>query len=240
MASLLARLLLVAVALVVSSPQRARAAEPTTAATPGERSASGAPSAATDGTPTEVVVPEAPPIRRSGHMMAIDASASLGKATGYPNDQRKIDREQYYADTGVAGGGVVSVRMGYAIDDWVTFSLAVQGSIMASSSATIRTAGAGFHVDLFPAWGLGGPWRELGVSLEPGVAYTVADPRDDSPDALVDSGGASHMAIGIFYEGIRAWQFSMGPLLAADFVWSPSASRPVGCVGWRMVYYAGP
>jgi hypothetical protein len=57
---------------------------------------------------------------------------------------------------------------------------------------------------------------------------------------LVDTGGASRVGFGLFYEGIRAWQISMGPFAGGDILWSPTALRPVALFGWRTVLYTGP
>jgi hypothetical protein len=78
------------------------------------------------------------------------------------------------------------------------------------------------------------------VLLEPGLGFTTVEASEGGLDPLIESGGGSHISLGFFYEGLRAWQFSMGPYLAADLIWSASSFSPMGLLGWRAVYYAGP
>ena len=50
----------------------------------------------------------------------------------------------------------------------------------------------------------------------------------------------SRLAMGVVWEGVRAWMLSMGPYVAADMMWSPSSLRPATWFGWRTTFYAGP
>jgi hypothetical protein len=211
----------------------------TAAAAEGDPPASTAGDAPSSAAPAAVEV-EQPALRRSGAMLGMTVAAALGGASGYPNDVAKIDTAAYYTNTGVGFGGGGGLFMGWAMADWVTFSMTVSGGALSTADHRVRYGGGGLEVDLFPAWSLGGAWQDLGVMLEAGIGFTVTDVLGSSGDPAIESGGASHFVLGAFYEGIRAWQFSMGPYAAMDLTWSPSAFRPLGCLGWRAVYYAGP
>jgi len=173
-------------------------------------------------------------------MVGLAVAGHVGGASGYPNDVEKIDREPYHTNTGAGLGGGAALWFGWAIADWVTFGLGISGGAVSTGDELVRSAAAGLRVDLFPGWPLGGPWQDVGAFFETGFGYTTTELAGEDADPLIESGGASHLAVGVFYEGIRAWQFSMGPLATVDLVWSPSVLRPVGWVGWRVAYYAGP
>ena len=204
---------------------------------PGDRTGAGE-AAARTAMPSAPV--EQPAERRAGVMLGLGVAAVVGGATGYPNDVAKIDHAEFYTNTGVGLGGHGGLWLGWALADWVTFGLTVSAGALGAGGDVLRFAGGGLRVELFPAWLLGGPWQDLGVLFDTGIGFGVADAAGTSGTPLIESGGASHFAAGLFYEGVRAWQFSMGPFIAFEHVWSPSMSRPLGCLGWRAVYYSGP
>jgi hypothetical protein len=195
----------------------------------------------TQAAPSSASAPvEQPAERRAGLMLGLGVAAVVGGATGYPNDVAKIDHAEFYTNTGVGLGGHGGLWVGWAMADWVTLELTVSAGALGAGGDVVRFAGGGLRVDLFPAWLLGGAWQDVGVLVDAGIGFGVADQAGTSGSPLIESGGASHFAAGLFYEGIRAWQFSMGPFVAFEHVWSPSMSRPLGCLGWRAVYYSGP
>lgn len=192
---------------------------------------------ATEGTEQDVGVPAE---RRDGFMVGTHIAALIGGASGYPNDATKIDREAYYTNTGIGGGVMGGLWIGGALADWFTVGASLAGGGAWTADYQNRYFGLGLHIDLFPAWALGGAWQDVGLYLEPGVGFTWVHPVDADVDALIDSGGASRLGFGLFYEGVRLWQISLGPFIGGDFLWSGSAFRPAGLVGLRTVVYAGP
>jgi hypothetical protein len=178
--------------------------------------------------------------RRCGFSVGTLLGGVVGGVTGYPNDALKINRDEFFTDTSVAGGGAADVWLGIAIVDWLALGLGGQVGRMVASEHTSDYWGASFHVDAFPAYPLGGAWREFGVMLEAGIANSDTYRSDDRDISVIESGIASHLDLGLFYEGIRLWKFSMGPFVAADLQFSPSSFRPTGWLGWRTALYAGP
>jgi hypothetical protein len=178
--------------------------------------------------------------RRASFTLGIMGSAMLGESEGFPNDALKIDRLDHYTQTGAAGGGQLSIYAGVAASDWLVFGLGGQYARMVTGELDNKSYGGYFHVDLFPGWPLGGEWREFGLYLDAGVAFTNTTTFDDPDFELVESGGASRVAVGAFYEGVRLWKLSMGPFVGYDQIWSQSAFRPSGMLGWRTALYAGP
>jgi hypothetical protein len=178
--------------------------------------------------------------RRCGFSVGVLVGPAVGAVSGYPNDALKIDRDEFFTDTGVAGGGAAGLWLGVAITDWLALGLTGNtGKIVAADHESDYFGGA-FHLDIFPAYPLGGQWREVGVMFEAGVALSNTYPSDEPDLSVIESGVASHLDLGFFYEGIRAWKFSMGPFASVDLQWSPSAFRPTGWLGWRTALYAGP
>ena len=132
----------------------------------------------------------------------------VGSARGYPNDARQIGRSAYLTDTGYSIGGAGSAWVGITFNDYLSFNLAgYAGALIGAQHRTTYQAFA-FRVEAFPAYVAGGPFRDLGVSLE--------------------------SALGAFYEGFRVWKLATGPFVEADMMWSASAVRPTVWLGWRM------
>jgi hypothetical protein len=178
--------------------------------------------------------------RRCGVAAGIAIAGALGGASGFPNDAAKIGRPEHESDIGTAAGAAASAWVGVALADWLVFGIGPSAGTIVGAEASARFGALGFHVDLFPAYALGDAWRELGVVLETGIGLlTVPSPKDEDDD-VVDSGAASRLGLGVFYEGLRVWQLSMGPFVSADLMWSPSATRPLALAGFRTVVYGGP
>lgn len=177
--------------------------------------------------------------RRSGFMVGTALAGALGGASGYPNDANKVDREEFYTNTGISPGAAGMVWIGGAITDWISIGLGVTYGALFPSDQRVAGGSIELHVEAFPAWSLGGPWRELGAYVLTGAGLATVELAEGS-DPLVDTGGASRIGFGVFYEGIRVWQISMGPLAGGDVLWSPTGLRPMALLGWRTVLYAGP
>jgi hypothetical protein len=178
--------------------------------------------------------------RRCGFSMGIVAGGMVGAVEGFPNDAEKIDRDLFFTETGFAGGGQVSSWLGIAITDYFVFGLGGHLGGLKSSDHDTSFWGGNFHIDAFPLYGLGGEWRELGLNLDVGVSIGTTSHVDDPEVGLIESGGSSRVAVGLFYEGFRWWKLSMGPFATYDQLWSTSAFRPTAWVGWRTAFYVGP
>ena len=85
-----------------------------------------------------------------------------------------------------------------------------------------------------PLAGAAPPWSWSFGDVEAGLSEPLTD------QTVIDGGTSSRVALGVFYEGIRAWQLSMGPYVGFDTTFSQSAVVPVAAIGWRTALYAGP
>ncbi len=229
---------------VVAIP--ARADDPT------DGEAAGDASAGTDG-PVDLTEPapepeepaeetswlEAPSERRCGFTLGLGAGANLGGVSGFPNDAVKIGRSEFEVDTGFAGGGSGVIWVGLAPTDWIVFGAAFNYGRLKASDHDTGFGSFGLHLDAFPLFVLGGPWRDIGVQFGAGFGVSTTT-EGDIEDPVIDSSIASRLSAGLFYEGIRAWKLSMGPFVSYDGMWSPSIFQPTAWVGWRTALYAGP
>lgn len=182
---------------------------------------------------------EAPAERRCGFTVGLGVGANLGSVSGFPNDAVKIGRTEFETDAGFSGGGSGVIWVGLAPTDWLVFGAAFNYGRLKASEHDTGFGAFGLHLDAFPLFGLGGPWREIGIQFQAGVGISTTT-EGDIEDAVIDSSIASRLSAGVFYEGIRAWKLSMGPFAAYDGLWSPSAFQPTGWIGWRTALYAGP
>ena len=175
-----------------------------------------------------------PSARRGGFTFGMQLGPQVGSARGYPNDARQIGRSAYLTDTGYSIGGAGSAWVGITFNDYLSFNLAgYAGALVGAQHRTTYQAFA-FRVEAFPAYVAGGPFRDLGVSLESGLGVVSSTLRADDALRPIDSGSASRFALGAFYEGFRVWKLATGPFVEADMMWSASAVRPTVWLGWRM------
>ncbi len=100
------------------------------------------------------------------------------------------------------------------------------------------TGGLIFHIEAYPLFPLGARWRDVGVMFDAGTGAATVTPKD-SDTKLIDSGSASQIGGGAFYEGIKLWKIKSGPFLEGTYVWSDSVRRPALFVGWRASFYTG-
>lgn len=184
----------------------------------------------------EPVFPEA--TRRSGFAMGLDFGAELAKISGFPNDAKKIGQSSYLTSTGLGFGGGGTAWVGIALADWLTFGLGGSADTFKVASTTTTTYAFAVHVEGFPLFALGGHLRDLGVLFDAGTGVTSTSAAA-GPD-LIDSGGASRVRGGVFYEGLRFSKLAMGPFVSTDYVWSDSARRGGVMLGWRTAFYALP
>ncbi len=184
---------------------------------------------------------EAPAERRCGFTFGLALGAHMGNVSGFPLDALKVGRDEHEVDTGFSGGGSAMGWVGLAPTDWIVFAGAGSYGRLASSSHGTEFGAVAIHLDAFPLFFLGDAWRDLGVTFEGGIGVTTSRENDsESDDPAIDSGAASRISAGIFYEGVRAWKISMGPFVSYDMMWSPSVNQPTAWIGWRSALYAGP
>lgn len=177
-------------------------------------------------------------LRRSDFAMGLGIGAALGAASGYPNELSKLNDPRYEANTGFAVGPGGSVWLGGALRDWLVLGLGVHTSSLAGSGLTSSGTAFVFHLEGYPAFSLGGPFRDLGLFTEFGAGGRTI--KKDS-GVVADGGLLSLVSIGAVYEFLRLGShLSSGPTLQLKHEWSESLSTTSLLAGFRIAYYGGP
>ena len=176
---------------------------------------------------------------RSGFVVGLALGAGVAAISGFPNDSRKIGLQSYYTETGATLSGMASLWFGGALSDWFTFGIGFTGGSMPLLSDQKASAGGLiFHIEAYPLFPLGGRWRDVGVMFDAGTGTAAVTPKD-SEKKLVDSGSASLIGAGPFYEGFKTWKIKSGPFIEGSYIWSDSVRRPAVFFGWRASLFTG-
>jgi hypothetical protein len=183
--------------------------------------------------------PPPKPTRRAVFTFGLDSGIGVASIVGYPNDVTKVGFERWYTTTGARPAGVLEAWVGVPVTDYLTLSLGFKGSrLVADLGQRATSYGGMFHIEAFPLFPLGGPWRSLGVRLDVGLGTAFV--ADSFGNKVVDGGSTSILGGGIFYEGFRGKKTAFGPFLMGDYIWSDTARRPAIFLGWRAAFYARP
>ncbi|MEP7121433.1 MAG: hypothetical protein ABJE95_11005 [Byssovorax sp.] len=176
---------------------------------------------------------------RSGFVVGLAIGTGVTAFSGYPNDSRKIGLASHYTETGASIGGTFSLWIGGALSDWFTFGIGFTGGNMPLLSDQKAAAGGLiFHVEAYPLFTRGGHLRDLGIFFNAGTGSASVTPKD-SDKKLIDSGSASVIGGGPFYEGFKLWKTKGGPFVEGSYIWSDSVRRPGVFFGWRTSLYTG-
>lgn len=176
---------------------------------------------------------------RSGFMVALTYGVGVANVSGFPNDPRKIGFSAYYTNTGVRPVAEGTILLGGAITDWFNFAVGTGGGQM-FGTGDLKVGGGGivFHLDAYPMLALFNRYPNLGVSAEFGTGGFTVTPKDNTDKKLIDSGAASIVAGGVFWEPLKTWRIKMGPFLMGTYTWSDSIRRPAILLGFRSALYA--
>lgn len=174
---------------------------------------------------------------RSDVVIGFRIAPVLGWARGYPNEASKIDQPQYLANTHTGAGLDYALYFGGALRDWFTFALGYE-SIGFTGNSTSAAAGIyTLRTEIYPAWTLGCPWRDLGIALDFGIGGMKM--KRDSVE--VANGGAIGVAgFEVFHETLRLGGFAFGPALGYRQLFSPSLDANVLYLGLHSAFYTGP
>lgn len=178
-----------------------------------------------------------PATRRGGFTTGLLASAGLGMASGYPLDLKKIGRERYYTQSDVAIAGTGAFWIGFSLIDWLSVGLGINGDILGAPGLSGGGGAVFFRAEAFPMWSFGGIFREIGASIDAGASTALFTSAEDESDRI-NSGVASYLGGGVFYEGIRVWHLSMGPSVSANYMWSDTVRYGNIGLGWRVAVYS--
>ena len=175
--------------------------------------------------------------RRSDVVIGLRFAPTLGFARGYPNEASKIDDPQYFSNTHAGLGMDDGFWIGGALRDWFTFAFSAEA--ISFKRKTLTASGEAFtlRVEFYPAWSLGGAWRDLGVATDFGLGGMKMT-RNGAPRA--DAGSPGVAGLEVFHESLRWHGFAFGPALGYRQIFSQSLTANVTYLGIRGVYYSGP
>jgi len=186
-------------------------------------------------------VDETPPNeRRSGFTAGLAAGLVSGRAVGYPNEVVKLDDPEFRESTGFGVGGGLALWFGGALRDWFVFGLGASLEQVAGHGRTAQGYGFLFRVEAYPAYTLGGPWRDVSVFGDFGAGQTIIVNSEDTGKVLADGGSMSVVGLGAAYEPWRFGQLAAGPFVAYEHRSSLSLRSHTGWAGLRLAFYGGP
>ena len=188
--------------------------------------------------PDEAAWEKAPASRRSGFTAGALAGLAFGTVSGYPNDFAKIDNPAYLTSTSGVGSAF-GIYLGGALTDWFTFALGLDVSGYSGSKLVSRAAVFAFHLEAFPAFALGGIYRDAGLFGDFGTGVASIKERDTNVQ-FASSGSLSVVGLGAFVEPWRLGHLAFGPYGAWHYQFSDSMSRQLGEIGFRGAFYGGP
>lgn len=179
-----------------------------------------------------------PAQRRWGFAMGLSFLAASGAVSGYPLNVDEIGNPDFKADTGASGGAGGGLWIGGALRDWLVLGIGLNALTVAGSDAVSSNGGIFmFHVEVFPALELGGPWRDVAFVGEFG-----AGARDifDASKEVANSGAMSSISLGVLYEPLRIGRHvSAGPIAMFTHQFSDSIKAFLGTAGVQLVFYGG-
>jgi len=175
---------------------------------------------------------------RDSFAFGLELGGISGLAEGFPNDPTKAGKQEFFASTGPAFGGMGTIWIGGALRDFLTFGFGFSGG--AAFGAENRTPGYAFlvRVDGYPAFPAGGAWRDFGVGIDTGLAISTLDRQSDG--VTLADGAAGKLAFRVFWEGLRVKKLGFGPTVGVDYMFGPTFTRPMAVIGFRMSFYAKP
>jgi hypothetical protein len=146
--------------------------------------------------------------RRSGFMLGLDLGVALGNGTGFPNEVAKLDDPAYRRNSGFGLGVSNRVWFGGALSDWFVFGIGLNAMQLKHNDVTLKASAFIFHVEAYPLFYRGGAFRDLSVFGDFGVgsARIQGRGREDA-----DGGSMSSIGLGVGYDAVRFWKFSLGP-----------------------------
>ncbi|MFO0552617.1 MAG: hypothetical protein U0271_29775 [Polyangiaceae bacterium] len=180
----------------------------------------------------------APFDRRGGFAVGINLGIGVGASNGFPADSKKIGLERYYTESGLGFATSSTLWIGGGFD-WLTFGIGGSYSIIVNGETTSPAPILLFHLDIYPLYPFGGMLADLGLMADFGLGFpTTTDNETD--ETLIDGTSGSHLSVGVFWDGIKAWKIHMGPYVAGHYMWSDSIRRPAAIAGFRMALFALP
>jgi hypothetical protein len=198
-----------------------------------------APTALADGPNAGSIDP--PNERRGGFVVGLSSGGGVASSSGYPNDQNYIGVPSYFAASGLMAGYGGGLFIMGALTDYLSFGFWFGTATYESSSWQSKGQGGGLRLELFPLYGLGGLFRDLGAFTQVGIGATTLTYTDNTEISY--KGVGSFVGAGVFYEirlaNALGGHFAIGPNLEYDAIISQPMERHGALLGARFLWYGG-
>lgn len=179
-----------------------------------------------------------PAERRDGFVFGLVQHLGMGQLSGYPNRLAVLGDPEYRATTGTVGGQVFGLWLGGALRDWLTVGVGINTAATFGEDKVGGLSAFVLHLEGYPAYSLGGAYRDLGVALDVG---TGGGQILEDKEVLADGGSLAYFAGSVFFEHFRFWRIANGPSLTYSHAASQTLTAHTVGLGWRFVFYgAGP
>lgn len=180
--------------------------------------------------------------RRSDFTIGLGLGLAMGEGHGVMNEVEQLNDDSYEKSTGFAAGNDLTLWLGGAIRDWFVVSLGLSAGSLAGNDIIVGRQSFMLRLDTYPAYSLGGAFRDLGLTLDGGLGVLVGLDANDTSEVVFEGGSVSSMGVGVFWEGVRfaKGHFGSGPFLHYQLLRGlPSTAHTVS-LGYQMAYYSGP
>ena len=173
---------------------------------------------------------------RSGFMLGLDLGLALGNASGYPNELAKIDDPRFLRNTGTALGGTNRLWLGGALTDWFVFGVGLASFGLKHQDTSLAASSFIFHVEGYPLFYRGGAFRDLSVfgDFGAGGAKITGNNREEA-----DGGLMSTIGLGVAYEPLHFWHFTLGPAVEYWHMWSQTLEMSSVALEARFTFVGG-
>jgi hypothetical protein len=184
----------------------------------------------------------APRDLRRGLVVGFDFGASLGGASGYPNNSSDIGNPDEYSASGFAAGTYASIFVMGALSDYISVGFWYGHRALHNADWRSGGDGGGLRVEGFPLVGLVPKLSGLGVLAQFGIGSGQLSATGAS--GAESNGTQSFGGAGVFYE----WSFghvlgghlAAGPSLEYDAIWTRPFEQHGLVATLRFVFYGGP
>lgn len=176
--------------------------------------------------------------RRGGFAMALSSGYGAGSYVGYPLEVAALNDPSQRASTGVGLATHFSMWLGGALRDWLATGI---GIALLSNSGQARgtTAAFIFHAEAYPLYAYGGQFKNLGLAFDGGIGASLLYENSDKSfeDPIAEGGAMSNLGLSVFWEPLRFWNFSAGPILTYNKAFSQSMQVNQVTLGFRTALY---
>jgi hypothetical protein len=174
--------------------------------------------------------------RRSGFMLGLNLGLAMGSAYGYPNEIAKLDVPAYKRNTATAFGGTNRLWLGGALTDWFVFGVGLAGIGLKHENTSLAGSAFIFHVEGYPLFYRGGVFRDLSIfgDFGAGGMKITGNNREEA-----DGGLMSNIGLGVAYDPLRFWHFTLGPAVEYWHAWSQTLTLNSVALEARFTFVGG-